>query len=274
MTQPNEVESPIICSPFEEPALHWRIAEGETPVKLPGRRKAVYYYRPPRESAGGEVGRPIDLALVNELRDRVKRWREAGFPGVTRTTLDLLTYWRRPERDRRFFFAQLEAVETIIFLVEARHDFRQGIDVPRDEPSEDRREEGYEGFLRYACKMATGSGKTTVMGMVIAWSVLNKLNTRGDRRFSDTVLVVCPNVTIRDRLAELYPERDEASVYRARDIVPESLMPRLRQGKVVVTNWHTFEPKTLGGGARVSRAGVPRPSARRQPYPPRPSTPR
>ena len=61
------------------------------------------------------------------------------------------------------------------------------------------------GFERYACKMATGSGKTTVMGMLAAWSILNKLNNRSDARFSDVVLVVCPNVTIRQRLAELDP---------------------------------------------------------------------
>ena len=81
----------------------------------------------------------------------------------------------------------------------------QGIAVPRDEPSDDRKSEGYSGFLRYACKMATGSGKTTVMGMLAAWSILNKVNDRSDGRFSDVVLVVCPNVTIRDRLTELYP---------------------------------------------------------------------
>ena len=72
--------------------------------------------------------------------------------------------------------------------------------------------------------MATGSGKTTVMGMLAAWSILNKVNDRGDARFSDVVLVVCPNVTIRDRLRELDPEGGEASLYRTRDLVPPHLM--------------------------------------------------
>ena len=72
-----------------------------------------------------------------------------------------------------------------------------------------RRPKAYAGFRRYACKMATGSGKTTVMGMLAAWSILNKVNDRGDARFSDVVLVVCPNVTIRDRLARTRP-RSEA----------------------------------------------------------------
>ena len=61
--------------------------------------------------------------------------------------------------------------------------------------------------------MATGAGKTTVMGMVAACSILNKVNDRSDGRFSDAVLVVCPNVTIRDRLRELDPERGEANIY-------------------------------------------------------------
>ena len=204
----------------------------------------------------------MPLELVNVIRERVKAWRSDGYPGVTRTTLELLRYWHRDGRDegKRLFFAQLESAETVIFLTEARPDLRQGIDVPRDEPGEDRQSEGYKGFLRYACKMATGTGKTTVMGMLAAWSILNKVNDRSDGRFSDTVLAVCPNVTIRGRLRELDPEAGEASIYRTRDLVPPHLMPHLRRGKVLVTNWHVFEPQgvqTAGESARVIRAGVP-----------------
>ena len=117
--------------------------------------------------------------------------------------------------------------------------------------------EGVEPFARYACKMATGSGKTTVMAMLAAWSILNKVAARGDARFSDVVLVVCPNVTIRERLAELDPNRDEASIYRTRDLVPPHLMPSLRRGRVLVKNWHEFERKGMSAGAKVQRNGVP-----------------
>ena len=106
--------------------------------------------------------------------------------------------------------------------------------------------------------MATGSGKTTVMGMLAARSILNKVNDRSDGRFSDTVLIVCPNVTIRDRLRELNPEGGEASLYRTRDLVPPHLMPSLTQGKVLVTNWHVFEPQTSQAGGvsgRVVKSG-------------------
>src|SRR6266540_3817716 len=109
-------------------------------------------------------------------------------------------------------------------FAEARADLRQGIEVAREEGS---------SFARLACKMATGSGKTMVMGMLAAWSILNKVSNRSDSRFSDVVLVVAPNVTIRNRLGELDPSEAEASIYRTRDLVPTHLMPSLRKGKVL-----------------------------------------
>jgi type III restriction enzyme len=94
------------------------------------------------------------------------------------------------------------------------------------------------------------------MGMIAAWSILNKVNSRSDNRFSDVVLVVCPNVTIRNRLRELDSGTGEASLYRTRDLVPARLMPDLSKGRVIVTNWHVFEPQGTGS-ARVIKAGVP-----------------
>jgi type III restriction enzyme len=131
--------------------------------------------------------------------------------------------------------------------------------VPRDVPTGATAADGYTGFLRYACKMATGAGKTTVMGMLAAWSILNKVNDRGDARFSDVVLVICPNITIRERLRELNPADGEASLYRTRDLVPPHMMSLLARGKVLVTNWHVFEPQETAVGettARVNKSGV------------------
>ncbi|MBW1708174.1 MAG: DEAD/DEAH box helicase family protein, partial [Deltaproteobacteria bacterium] len=195
-----EVEDPILNSPYEEPQEYWRIIEGETPERVPGRRPAMYYYRPPKYQAkDAGVGTAIELKLVNRIRGQVKTWRQQGYPGVTRTTLDLIRHWHRKGREMRLFFAQFEAAETNIFLTEARQDLRQGINVPVDEPTPLQKADGVTAFKRYATKMATGSGKTTVMAMLAAWSILNKVNNRGDGRFSDTVLVVCPNVTIKNR---------------------------------------------------------------------------
>src|SRR5487761_212433 len=247
----HEVEQPILNSPFEPPQEYWFIKEGERPERRKGRRPAIVF--PPRDqkeewtTGDGVLARSKDyenayeLALANRMRQKVSEWRAAGFPGVTRTTKEILEWWTRDGRDdtKRLFFAQLEAAETIIFLKEARADYLQGINVPREEPSDERIEAGYVGFSRYALKMATGSGKTTVMGMLAAWSILNKVNDRSNATYSDVVLVCCPNVTIRDRLKELDPELGEASIYRTRDLVPA----------------HTMQAG--GVSARVIKAGVP-----------------
>jgi type III restriction enzyme len=258
-----EVAEPIICGPYDEPTEHWQIVEGETPNRLPGRRPATYYFRPPgpvSDSIADDPGTLIELKLVTRVRERLKAWQAAGRPGVKRTTLELLDYWTRDGRQHRLFFAQREAAETVIFLTEARADFLQGIEVPPDTPSGERRAEGYAGFRRIACKMATGTGKTTVMAMLAAWSILNKVAMRGDACFSDVVLVVCPNVTIRRRLGELDPREGDASLYRTRDLVPPHLMADLVKGRVLVTNWHVFEPQSVtpgGVSAKVTRAGLP-----------------
>ncbi|MBI3028452.1 MAG: DEAD/DEAH box helicase family protein [Candidatus Rokubacteria bacterium] len=254
MSEFNEVPQPIICDAYAEPAHHWVIERGRPPEKAPRRREACYYYRPPGRSTGAtradDIGTRIPLELANEIRRRVKAWRQAAYPGATAVTLELLTYWNREDRERKLFFCQREAAETIIFLTEARADLRQGIAIPQDEPGQ---------FGRYACKMATGSGKTAVMGMLAAWSILNKLADRTDRRFSAVVLVLCPNVTIRERLQELDPHRGEASLYRTRDVVPPHLMSDLRKGHVLIQNWHVLaqqEMNQVGGvGARVVKRG-------------------
>jgi type III restriction enzyme len=265
-----EVPEPILNSPFEEPSRHWYIEEGEEPEERTGRRPSIVF--PPRDQRtpwdlsdgvlrpSSEYARGYELVLVNRIREQVKLWREQGWPGATGTTFELLQWWRRDGRRTRLFFAQLEAAETIIFLTEARADFLQGLSVPREEIGPDSLAEGRGGFRRYACKMATGSGKTTVMGMLCSWSILNKVHTRGDKRFSDVVLVVCPNVTIRGRLQELDPDLGPGSLYVTRDLVPPHLRTDLTRGRILVTNWHVFQPQTpqAGGvGGKVLKTGVP-----------------
>ena len=106
-----EVPEPILNSPFEEPKEHWLIVEGEEPQRIAGRRPAMYYSRDPKAAPekydGDGAGVAIELRLVNRIRERVKSWREASYPGVTRTTFELLQWWRREGREKRLFFAQL-----------------------------------------------------------------------------------------------------------------------------------------------------------------------
>lgn len=260
----HEVAEPIINPPYEEPSRHWKIHQHESPELIQSRREPTYVYLPPGRTANDdddderEVGYELKLETVALIRERLTDWRELalrGEGGVSRVTMELLQHWHREGRDTPLFFAQLEAAETIIFLTEARLDFRQGLDIPLEEIGEKKREDGFTAFQRYCCQMATGTGKTMVMAMLAAWSILNKVANKSDGRFSDGVLVVCPNVTIRDRLAELNPRRAEASIYRTRDLVPPSRMPDLAKGRLFVTNWHVFEPRSTQAGGKVVKAG-------------------
>ena len=122
-----------------------------------------------------------------------------------------MEHWADPEgfEDRRFFFCQLEAVETLIWLAEAPASRKQGINIPSDGGD----------FHRLCAKMATGTGKTIVMAMVIAWHILNKVTFPQDTRFSKNVLVVAPGLTVRNRLAVLGPSHPE-NYYKTFRVVP------------------------------------------------------
>jgi len=250
------VDNPILNSPFDEPTRYWDYQEGQ-PVLAEGRRPAGYYLRArtrgPQLSMFEEEFVPLEL--VNTIRERVKEWRERGYPGVTPITRQLLNHWNTPERERKLFFCQREAAETLIWLVEASPAEKQGIDIPKDHPNDpESLARGYSALTRYAVKMATGSGKTVVMGMVIAWQVLNKLANPQDRRFSDAVLLVCPNLTIRERLQVLLPWNGN-NYYEKFDLVPRGMLERLQQGKYQITNWHLFQPKDDSRSRSVVQRG-------------------
>lgn len=226
----------IINSPYEEPARYWKY-ERETRLfdLTAGRRPAGYVVASANSKAFDDPGIFVEIPLVNRIRPRVKAWREAGYPGVSGMTKRLLAHWTDSEEfeTRRFFFCQLEAVETLIWLAEAPAADKVGIDIPSDGGA----------FRRLCAKMATGSGKTIVMAMVIAWHLLNKTTSPQDTRFAAHVLVIAPGLTVKSRLAVLDPSHSE-NYYEAFRIVPSSLLDRLRQGKVVVRNWHTLNWET------------------------------
>ncbi|OGA19788.1 MAG: type III restriction endonuclease subunit R [Betaproteobacteria bacterium RIFCSPLOWO2_02_FULL_63_19] len=222
----------IINSPFEEPQRHWRYErETRTFDLAEGRRPAGYVVASGESKAFDDPGIFVEIPLVNRIRPRVIAWREAGYPGVTSITKRLLDHWCNPEEfdARRFFFCQLEAVETLIWLAEAPAAERVGIEIPGDGGA----------FARQCCKMATGSGKTIVMAMVTAWQLLNKVANPQDARFSRNVLVIAPGLTVKSRLAVLEPA-GLGNYYEAFNVVPSALLDNLRQGKVLIRNWHAL----------------------------------
>ena len=125
-------------------------------------------------------------------------------------------------------------METLIWLTEAPPAERVGIAVSSDGGA----------FPRLCCKMATGSGKTVVMAMVVAWQVLNKVAYPQDDRFAKHVFIVAPGLTVKSRLQVLIPA-GPGNYYDEFDIVPPgSLRDQLRQGKVLVRNWHALNWET------------------------------
>ena len=211
---PPTIENPILNSPFREPSRHFRFDDdGITTEISDGRRLSTYFVPIPGPKKKG--GAQLDLGItgdwtqerqksndfINDIRRYVAAWRRTNHAGVTAVTRDLLTSWRDPDRPRPLFFCQIEALETAIYLAEVAGHRQPWIEARLREENEDKN----AGLYRIAFKMATGSGKTVVMAMLIAWQTLNKLANPQDRRFSDTFLVVAPGITIRDRLRVLLP---------------------------------------------------------------------
>ena len=228
----------IINSPYEIPTAYWQyVRERRMFKKADGRRPAGYIVATPGSKAFDDPGVFVELPLVNQIRPRVMAWRDAGYAGVSGITKRLLEHWHDPEEqqeDRRFFFCQLEAIETLIWLTEASPAERQGIDIPSDGGD----------FTRVCAKMATGSGKTIVMAMLIAWQVLNKVTYPQDKRFSKNIFVVAPGLTVKSRLQVLVPDNPGGDYYDEFDIIPAGMAEKLRQGNIRVRNWHVLNWET------------------------------
>ncbi len=227
-----KIDKLIINSPYEEPQKYWEyIRDTREFILQSGRRPAGYIVASESSKAFDDPGIFIEIDLVNTIRPRIKKWRENGYAGVTGITKRLLQHWQDSEerKDRIFFFCQLEAIETLIWLTEAPEAERTGIEIPGDGGN----------FSRWCSKMATGSGKTIVMAQLIAWQVLNKVANGKDIRFSKNILVVAPGLTVRNRLSVLNPF-DEENYYEEFNIVPSGLMETLRQSKIKILNWHAL----------------------------------
>jgi type III restriction enzyme len=240
------IENPVINSAFEEPGRHFRFDDDGITDEIVATRRPSAYFVPIAQPK--KKGLQLDLGVqwtkdrlrqnddINEVRRAVGDWRSLDYPGVTHTTRRLLEYWRRPDRDRRLFFCQLEAAETAIYLAECAVGMGKAHLLNR---IRDVNQYANPGLDRLAVKMATGSGKTVVMAMLIAWQALNKIENPQDARFSDSFLIVAPGITIRDRLRVLLPN-DSGNYYRQLDVVPAEQMERLNRAQVVITNFHAF----------------------------------
>jgi type III restriction enzyme len=100
--------------------------------------------------------------------------------------------------------------------------------------------------------MATGSGKTTVMAMLIAWQTVNAAR-KDSKDFSRAFLIVTPGITIKDRLRLLQPS-DENNYYETRELVPPEMLPEIRRAEIVITNYHAFQHRETLALPKVARS--------------------
>ncbi len=254
------IENPVINSPFDEPQRHFRFTnEGITNEIVPERRVSSYFIPIARPKKKGKQAYLPDTEWtqerieenkeINRIRSKVAMWRQGGYLGTTKTTARLLEYWQRPDREKKLFFCQIEALETAIYLTEVAKKFN---DAWIDNFIREKNERANPGLFRTAFKMATGSGKTVVMAMLSAWHTLNKLASTQDPRYTDTFLVVTPGITIRDRLRVLLPNLPD-NYYNKWDLIPLDLQAELLKAKILVTNFHAFLPREKVAAGKLTK---------------------
>jgi type III restriction enzyme len=255
------IENPIINSPFDEPTRHFRFSdEGITNEIDDGRRTSSYFVPIAKSKKKGSNQLQFDTEwtqdrieenkLVNDIRRRVALWRKGGYVGVTPTTARLIAYWTEPSREKKLFFCQNEALQTAIYIAEVAKKYG---DAWIENAIREANDTSNPRLPRTAFKMATGSGKTVVMAMLIAWHALNKRANPQDARFSDTFLIVTPGITIRDRLRVLLPN-DPENYYRQRDIVSAQQQEQLGHTKIMITNYHAFQLREKVAAGKITKS--------------------
>lgn len=166
--------------------------------------------------------------LVANLRRLVKSWRDTGYEGAKNTSKALLKWWFQEEHpitklngetDKfTYFFAQREAVETIIYLVDIVN-VKDKYDLLRFDASEAVSTGMFaEDWRRFVIKMATGTGKTKVLSIILAWSYFHKTYEE-DSNLARNFLIIAPNIIVLDRLRADF---DGLRVFSSDPIIPDN----------------------------------------------------
>jgi len=255
-------ERPILNSPYAYADRHWELDDDGQPTNqiIPKRRDSKLLTPVPkpqkRRRMANQPGFVFDSGhglsteeqeynptpIINEIRRYVEDWRNLPNPDqwqVSPETARLLQHWRNHQFQNIIpFFCQVEAVETAIWLTEVAP--KRGQTVAKFWAHiRAANEQSNPELVRIALKMATGSGKTSVMAMLIAWHTVNAVRHPGSRQFSRAFLVITPGITIKDRLSVLLPN-DLSSYFHARELVPTDMLGDIERAKIVITNYHAF----------------------------------
>ncbi len=166
--------------------------------------------------------------LVAELRKKVRDWRLSGYDGASETSKSLLNWWfltDHPVENKdgetflfQYYFAQREAVETVIWLYEVAR-AREKYDLIRYDSSQAISAGMFdETWTRYVIKMATGSGKTKVLSLILAWSYFHKLYEK-DSELARNFLLITPNIIVLDRIRADF---DGLRIFFADPVLPDN----------------------------------------------------
>jgi type III restriction enzyme len=220
---------------------------------------------------------------VPAIREKVKAWREGGYAGVTDTTRLLLNHWFRTDHRLRngqkfaYHYFQREAVETLVYLYEVAKIRRHKGLLESFATRSDLRLLQYDDFARYGVKMATGSGKTKVISLAVAWQFFNAVN-EGRDDFARTFLLIAPNVIVFERLRTDF---EGGRIFYFDPIVPPELQIFWRDfqfymrgenerasslGALYLTNIHQFYERASNGGDEPSEMTAvlgPKPTAQK-----------
>ena len=165
--------------------------------------------------------------LVANLRRKVREWRARHYEGATATSRALLKWWfqtehLQPQADGttlrfQYYFAQREALETIIYLYDVAR-VRDKYDLAKAAQADLNLQMIYEAWARFVVKMATGSGKTKVMSLVLAWSYFHKLY-EPESDLARNFLVIAPNIIVLDRIRTDF---DGLKIFFADPVLPDN----------------------------------------------------
>jgi type III restriction enzyme len=209
---------------------------------------------PSKKKAGNQVdlleARGTTAPAVPLIREAVQKWREGNYRGISDTTRTLLTWWfprdghrlgRGTGRSFRYHPFQREAMETLIYLYEVEEVRRQKTLLETFVRRPDIQLLQHDEFARYCLKMATGSGKTKVIALAIAWQYLNAVAESRDD-FARTFLLLAPNVIVYERLRADFAG---GLIFRTDPVIP----PELKL-------YWDFDCYLRGEGERASSTGA------------------
>ena len=266
-------ENPVLNNPYEEPQYYYDTDMNgniDYATVINGRRPFGYDVNIVPKKRGEKtffsqedfISVDPNAEFINGIRKEVKAWREGGYQKASRITKELLDFWFNNKERRanlRLFFCQREAVETAVWLNEiAERDPNTGnyiLNLLGERRHTVSTDDAYV-LPRTAFKMATGTGKTVVMAMLILYNYLNKRTNPMDTHYADHFLLCAPGITIRDRLSVLqldYSQRsnnfERTDYYHQRGLIPPQFEKELGglNASITIVNYQQFLPRVFSG---------------------------